>query len=144
MKKIILVPLFILIVLIIIICLMMGVEYLASLLLNFEFVNFYGPIILSLNVLAGFLLLIPFSILLEAIVNYTGFNKYGGNFIVHLIQLSLFIFYMEFTIPRMDIVQFYSDTEIILYIIMYFTFLGIAKIGELIKKDDEQSLNNNK
>lgn len=51
---------------------------------------------------------------------------------------------MEFTIPRMDIVQFYSDTEIILYIIMYFTFLGIAKIGELIKKDDEQSLNNNK
>lgn len=138
MKIIILVPLFILIVLIII-CLMIGVEYLASLLLNFEFVNFYGPIILSLNVLAGFLLLIPFSILLEAIVNYTGFNKYGGNFIVHLIQLSLFIFYMEITIPRMDIVQFYSDTEIILYTIMYFTFLGIAKIGELIKKDDEDS-----
>ncbi len=92
MKKIILVPLFILIVLIIIICLMMGVEYLASLLLNFEFVNFYGPIILSSNVLAGFLLLIPFSILLEAIVSYTGFNKYGGNFIVHLIQLSFLFF----------------------------------------------------
>lgn len=126
-------------ILIIIICLMMGVQYLASLILNFEFANFYGPILLSLNVLAGFLLLIPFSILLETIVNYTGFNKYGGNFIIHIIQLSLFIFYMEFTIPRMDIVKFNSNTEIIFSTIMYFVFFGIAKIGELIKKDDDQS-----
>jgi hypothetical protein len=118
---------------------MMGVQYLASLILNFEFANFYGPILLSLNVLAGFLLLIPFSILLETIVNYTGFNKYGGNFIIHIIQLSLFIFYMEFTIPRMDIVKFNSNTEIIFSTIMYFVFFGIAKIGELIKKDDDQS-----
>lgn len=118
---------------------MMGVQYLASLILNFEFANFYGPILLSLNVLAGFLLLIPFSILLETIVNYTGFNKYGGNFIIHIIQLSLFIFYMEFTIPRMDIVKFNSNTEIIFFTIMYFVFFGIAKIGELIKKDDDQS-----
>ncbi|WP_368996791.1 hypothetical protein [Caldifermentibacillus hisashii] len=118
---------------------MTGLQYIASLILNFEFVSFYGPILLSINVLAGFLLLIPFSILLEAIVNYTGFNKYGGNFIVHIIQLSLFIFYMEFTIPRMDIVKYNNDTEIIFYTIMYFTFFGIAKIGELIKKDDEDS-----
>lgn len=117
----------------------MGVQYLASLILNFEFANFYGPILLSFNVLAGFLLLIPFSILLETIVNYTGFNKYGGNFIIHIIQLSLFIFYMEFTIPRMDIVKFNSNTEIIFSTIMYFVFFGIAKIGELIKKDDDQS-----
>jgi len=76
---------------------------------------------------------------LETIVNYTGFNKYGGNFIIHIIQLSLFIFYMEFTIPRMDIVKFNSNTEIIFSTIMYFVFFGIAKIGELIKKDDDQS-----
>lgn len=106
----------------------MGVQYLASLILNFEFANFYGPILLSLNVLAGFLLLIPFSILLETIVNYTGFNKYGGNFIIHIIQLSLFIFYMEFTIPRMDIVKFNSNTEIIFPQLCILSFLELQKL----------------
>lgn len=46
---------------------------------------------------------------------------------------------MEFTIPCMDIVKFNSNTEIIFSTIMYFVFFGIAKIGELIKKDDDQS-----
>jgi len=143
-KDFFLVPIFIVVVLIIIICFIMGLQYVASIIVSFEFLSFYGPIFLSLNVLAGFILLIPLSILLETIVNYTGFNKIGGIFIVHIIELSLFIFYMKITVPRMNIVKFYSDTEIIFYTIMYFGFLGIGTIGKMIEREDKQSQNTNK
>jgi hypothetical protein len=140
-KNYILFPLFIVAVILIIFFLLMGVQYLASILLDFEFTSFYGPLFLTLNIFVGFILLIPLSLFLQTLVDYTGFANRGGHILSEVIQLTLFVFYMDVTVMWLDIARFQSTyTEMILYVLMYFAFYGLAKMGDVIKKEDQQSL----
>lgn len=61
-KDYILLPLYLIIVIAIIVSVMMGIQYLASMILDLQFTSSYGPIFLSLNIFVGFILLIPISI----------------------------------------------------------------------------------
>ena len=53
-KNYILIPVYLLIFLSIIVCLMLGVQYLSSVFLDFKFTTSYGAIFLSLIILIGF------------------------------------------------------------------------------------------
>ncbi|WP_042350908.1 hypothetical protein [Bacillus massiliigorillae] len=125
--------------------LMLGVQYLASLFLDFKFTTSNGPIFLTLTIFVGFILLTPLSIFLEALIEHIGTVNKGFYLLLQIIQLILFIFLMELILSYFNIVIFSGVyTEYIYYTIMYCFFFVLAKLGDLIKKTDEESLNMDK
>ena len=138
-KYYILIPIYILFVLSIIVCLMLGVQYLSSIFLDFKFTTSYGAIFLSLIIFVGFILLIPLSTFLEAIIEHIGLVNRGSYLLLQVVQLIVFIFLMELILSYFNIVIFSSVyTEYIYYTIMYCFFFVLAKIGDIVKKSDEE------
>ena len=133
-------PIYLIVVLSIIVCLMLGFQYLASIFLDFKFITSYGSFYLTLIILLGFILLIPLSTFLEALIEHVGLVNRGMYLLLQIIQLILFIFLMELTLSYFNILIFSSVyTEYIYYTIMYCFFFALAKIGDLVKKSDEES-----
>ena len=73
----ILIPIFLIVVLSIIVCIMLGIQYLASIFLDFKFTTFYGSFYLTLIIFVGFIVLIPLSTFLEALIEqeFESFSK---------------------------------------------------------------------
>lgn len=122
--------------------LMLGVQYLTSLFLDFKFTASNGPIFLTVIIFVGFILLTPLSIFLEALTEHIGIVNRGYYLLLQINQLILFIFLVEFVLSNFNIVIFSGIyTEYIYYTIMYCFFFVLAKFGDLIKKIDDESLN---
>ena len=140
-RNYILIPIFLIAVISLICSFMLGVQYLASLFLDFKFTASSGPIFLTLTIFVGFILLTPLSIFLEALIEHIGTLNKGFYLLLQIIQLILFIFLMELILSYFNIVIFSGVyTEYTYYTIMYCFFFVLAKIGDLVKKTDEQSL----
>lgn len=139
-KNYILIPIFLIVVLSLIFGLMLGVQYLASIFLDFKFTASNGPIFLTLTIFVGFTLLIPLSTFLEALFEHIGSVNKIFYLLLEIIQLIVFIFLMELILSYFNIVIFSSVyTEYLYYTIMYCFFFVLAKIGDLVKKSDEES-----
>lgn len=136
----ILIPIFLIVVLSIIVCIMLGIQYLASIFLDFKFTTSYGSFYLTLIVFVGFILLIPLSTFLEALIEHIGLINRGMYLLLAIVQWIVFIFFMELTLSYFKIVKFCGVfTEYVYYTIMYCSFFALAKIGDLVKKSDEES-----
>ncbi|WP_068984131.1 MULTISPECIES: hypothetical protein [Lysinibacillus] len=134
-----LIPAFLVAVLAIIISLLMGVQYIASLILDFRFTSIYSSIFLSIGIIIGFILLIPISIILESFALHIGIKSKGIYFLIQIIQFTLFLFFMDLLISNFSIVQFSDIANKFIYFTITYGFVYIlAKIGDLIKKSDEE------
>ena len=115
----------------------------SCLFLDFRFTASNGPIFLTLTIFIGFILLTPLSIFLETLIEHIGTLNKGFYLLLQIIQLILFIFLIKLMLSYFNIVTFSSAyTEYTYYTIMYCFFFVLAKIGDLIKKTDEESLDN--
>ncbi|MDM5248216.1 hypothetical protein [Lysinibacillus sp. G4S2] len=133
-----LIPVFLVAVLAIIISLLMGVQYVASLVLDFKFTSIYSSIFLSIGIIIGFILLIPISIVLESFALHIGMKNKGIYFLIQIIQFTLFLFYMDLMVSNFSLVQFSDIANKFIYFTITYGFVYIfAKIGDLIKKSDE-------
>ena len=133
------IPIYLLLVLSVIVCLLLGVQYLSSIFLDFKFTTSYGAIFLSLIILVGFILTTPLGIFLEVLFKHIGLVDRGSNLLFQIVQLIVFIFILEFILSYFNIVVFSSDyTEYIYYTIMYCFFFVLAKIGDIVEKSDEE------
>lgn len=132
-------PVFLVAVLAIIISLLMGVQYVASLILDFRFTSIYSSIFLSIGIIIGFIFLIPISTILESFVLHIGMKNKGIYFLIQIIQFFLFLFYMDLIVSYFSIVQFSDTANKFIYFTITYGFVYIlAKIGDLIKKSDEE------
>ncbi|NEU30604.1 hypothetical protein GN156_07380 [bacterium LRH843] len=119
---------------------MLGVQYLASIFLDFKFTTSYGAFYLTLIIFVGFILLIPLSTFLEALIEHIGLVNRGMYLLLAIVQWIVFIFFMELALSYFNIVRFSSVyTVYVYYTIMYCSFFALAKIGDLVKKSDEES-----
>ncbi|SES46227.1 hypothetical protein SAMN05518872_1252 [Psychrobacillus sp. OK032] len=110
---------------------MLGVQYLANIFIDFKFSTSYGPFLLTLIIFVGFILLIPFSTFLEALIEHIGLVNRGMYLLLEIVQWILFIFFMELTLSYYNIVIFSGVyTGYIYYTIMYCFFFALAKVGE--------------
>lgn len=139
-KNYILIPIYLIVILSIIVCIMLGVQYFASIFLDYKFTTSYGPFYLTLIIFVGFILLIPLSTFLEALIEHIGLVNRGMYLLLAIVQWIVFIFFMELTLSYFNIVIFSGVyTEYVYYTIMYCSFFALAKIGDLVKKSDEES-----
>lgn len=119
---------------------MLGIQYLASIFLDFKFTASNGSIFLNLTIFVVFILLIPLSTFLEALFEHIGSINKLFYLLLEIIQLIVFIFLMELILSYFKIVIFNDIyTEYLYYTIMYCFFFVLAKIGDLVKKSDEES-----
>ena len=138
-KNYILIPVYFLIFLSIIVCLMLGVQYLSSVFLDFKFATSYGAIFLSLIILVGFILLTPLSLFLESLIEHIGLVNRGSYLLLQIVQLIVFIFIVKLIVSYFNIVMFSSDyTEYIYYGIMYSFFFVLAKIGDIVDEEYQE------
>ena len=63
----------------------------------------------------------------------------GSYLLLQIVQLIVFIFFVELIVSYFNIVMFSSDyMEYIYYAIMYCFFFVLAKLGDIVKKSDEE------
>lgn len=128
----------------IILGIMMGVQYLAGLFLNFHFTRPSGPILMSLSAFVGLIILIPISILLESVIKVILNSSKLAFILSEILQFIVFFMYMRWSSSHFNIATFNSlSSELIFYIISYLFFYGVEKIGHIVDKDDKESLHSN-
>lgn len=120
---------------------MLGVQYICSLLFNFSFSTVYGAIFLPIVVIAAFVMLTPLSLLMESLLEHIGLVNQWSAFIIHTMQLIAFMFIVERTVSYFAIVTFHQAyMEYVYYAIMYGFFFVMAKCGNYVKQIDEQTV----
>lgn len=145
MKKSIL-PIFIIVTLsfALILGMMIGVQYLAGLFLDFHFTRSSGPILMAVGAFIGLIILIPISILLESVIRVILDNSKLAFILSEILQFIVFFMYMRWSSNHFNIATFNNiSSELIFYIISYLFFYGMEKVGHIVDKEDEKSLNSN-
>ena len=123
---------------------MLGFQSIIGLFIEVSFNNSYGPIFMCLKILIGFLLLIPVSILVEAILKYKRKNSKVGQLLSEAIQFIPFFLIMHYSDPFIDIVEFNSpNSEFVYYLLMYLFFYFFGSIEGIVKREDDGLVNKN-
>jgi hypothetical protein len=117
-----------------------GFIYIMTLILKFEFIKRFGLFLFLVDFFLGILLLIPISILFEAIIRYMLVKNKIIILISESIQFLLLCWYLHSTNAFFRIIEYSSfGNEILVYFVMYLFLISLKFIGGKIKEEDAKS-----
>ncbi|MDQ0230091.1 hypothetical protein [Metabacillus malikii] len=129
---------------IVVFAVMLGFQSLIGLFLDFSFQHPLGALYMCLTIFAGFILLAPLSILVEAILKYKKRDNKITLFLFETIQFVIFFLFMHFMNAGLHIIEFQSaNTEIVYFLLMYLFFFLFGAVDNVIKREDEEAAKEN-